>query len=448
MADPLTRDLDRIHDMIARALKAGADAADAMLVRSASMDASWRMGRNEGVERAEATDLGLRVLVGNRQAVVSTTDLGAGAVDELIERSLAMARVVPEDPYCGLPDADRLARDVPDLDLSDPGEPSPETLLSWAEEAEDAARAVDGVTNSEGADASWGRSAVTLASSSGFAGGYSGTRFTVVASVVAGADTGMERDYEYHSARHRADLESPADIGRRAGERAVSRLGPRKRKSAQVPVLFDPRVSGGFLRLLAGSISGAAVARGTSFLEDKLNEALFASGIDIVDDPLRVRGPSSHPFDGEGVAVTRRNIVEDGRLLTWLLDSRSARQLGMETTGHAARGPSSLPTPSPSNLYMAPGRDTREALIGAVDSGFYVTEMMGMSFNPTTGDYSRGAAGFWIEKGELAYPVSEMTVAGNLIEMFPRMTPANDLELRYGIDAPTLRVDGMTMAGL
>ena len=441
-------DLDRLADLIAKAIAAGADAADAMQVRSASLDASWRMGKNEGVERSEASDLGLRVLIGSRQAVVSTTDLAPSALAELVDRGIAMARAVPEDPNCGLADPDRLAKTIPDLDLADTAEPDSETLLGLAAEAEDAARAVDGVTNSEGGDMSWGRSTVALANSDGFAGAYAGTRFTVVASVIAGSDTGMERDYEYHTARHLSDLESPADIGRQAGERAVARLNPRKQKSGQVPVVFDPRVSGGFLRLLAMSISGNAIVRGTSFLHDKLDKPLFAGGVTVIDDPLRVRGLSSRPFDGEAVTCQPLTVIDDGRLATWILDSRSARQLALTTTGHASRGPSSSPSPSPSNLYMTPGPDSVENLIGAIDNGFYVTEMMGMSFNSTTGDYSRGAAGFWIEGGEITYPVSEMTVAGNLLEMFPEMTPASDLSFRFGTDVPTLRVDGLTVAGL
>ncbi len=441
-------DLDRLDGLIAKARAAGADAADAMMVRSASLDASWRMGKNEGVERSEASDLGLRVLVGKRQAVVSTTDLGDRAVGEIVERAIAMARAVPEDTYCGLADPTRLAKSIPELDLAAEDEPESEALLAFAAEAEDAARAIDGVTNTEGAEASWGQSSVALANSDRFAGAYSGTRFSVAASVVAGHDTGMERDYEYHSARHLEDLERPADIGRRAGERAVKRLNPRKQKSGQVPVVFDPRVSGGFLRLLAMSISGNAIVRGTSFLHDKLDKKLFADGINIVDDPLRERGLSSRPFDGEAVGCERLTVIDDGRLATWILDSRSARQLELETTGNASRGPSSAPSPSPSNFYMEAGAETPDQMIGAIESGFYVTEMMGMSFNSTTGDYSRGAAGFWIDKGELAFPVSEMTVAGNLLDMFPRMTPANDLTFRYGLDAPTLRVDGLTVAGL
>ena len=258
----------------------------------------------------------------------------------------------------------------------------------------------------------------------------------------------MERDYEWRTARHRADLEAPEAVGQRAGERAVRRLDPRKQRSAQVPVIFDPRVSGGFVRLLASLASGTAVARGTSCLRDRCGEALFPPGTAVVDDPHRRRGLSSRPFDGEGVAGRRLALIDDGVLTGWLLDSRSARQLGLATTGHASRGPASVPSPGASNLYLEAGSETREALIGAVDSGFYVTEMMGMSFNGTTGDYSRGAAGFWIEGGEIAHPVSEMTVAGNLPEMFAAATPADDLEFRYGFDAPTLRIDGMTVAGL
>ncbi len=441
-------DLDRLDDLIARAKRAGADAADAMLAQSASLDAAWRMGENEGVERAEAAELGLRVFVGARQAVVSTTDLGAGARDGLVARALAMAKAVPEDPHCGLPDSDRMAAAPPALDLADDAEPASEDLLAAAAAAEDAARAVPGVTNSEGAEASWRRGSVALAASNGFAGGYESTRFGLVASVIAGSDTAMERDYEYHTARHREDLDSPQDVGRRAGERAVNRLGARKQPSGRVPAVFDPRVSGGFVRLLASLISGAAIARGTSCLRDKRGETVFAPAVTVIDDPHRARGLSSRPFDGEGVVGGRLAVVDAGVLTGWLLDSRTARQLDLATTGHATRGPAGTPSPGPSNLYMAAGGESREALLASVESGFYVTEMMGMSFNPTTGDYSRGAAGFWIDKGRLAWPVNEMTVAGNLLEMFRAMTPADDLRFRYGLDAPTLRVDGMTVAGL
>ncbi len=438
-------DLNRLHDLIADARRAGADAADAVLERSEALEAAWRMGENEGVERAESAELGLRVFVGRRQAVVSTTDFSAGARSELVSRALSMAHAVPEDPHCGLPEPDA---PPPALDLADPDEPDSGALIHAAAAAEDAARAVPGVTNSEGAEASWRRTTTALAASNRFSGRYCTTRFMVVASVVAGKDTAMERDYEYHMSRYRRTLDAPEDIGRRAGERAVRRLNPRKQESGQMPVVFDPRVSGGFMRLFAALISGSAITRGTSCLQDRRNDQLFPADMTIIDDPHRLRGLSSRPFDGEGMTGQRLNVVENGILKEWLLDSRSARQLNLPATGHAAREPSSTPMPAPSNLYIAPGADTPEALVGAIDTGFYVTEMMGMSFNSTTGDYSRGASGFWIENGEITHPVSEMTVAGNLLDMFAAMAPASDLEFRYGLDAPTLRIDDMTVAGL
>ncbi|MBL28569.1 MAG: modulator protein [Rhodospirillaceae bacterium] len=439
--------LNLLHDLLAKARGAGAEAADALMVESTSLAASWRLGKPEDLERSESNDVGLRVLIGHRQAVVSSTDIQESALDELVERAVAMARAVPEDAYCGLAERQMLATEVPDLDLCDPHEPTVERLTELAAAAEDAAMSVEGITNSEGGTASWSRNRVTLANTDGFGGSYPTSQFGISASVVAGSGTQMERDYEYMIARYGSELVSPAEIGRRAGERAVKRLNPRRVKSCQVPVVFDPRVSNGFLRLLAGAIAGPAIARGTSFLKDKMGKRIFAPGTVIVDDPHRPRGLASKPFDGEGVATVHRNIVEDGNLLTWLLDARSARQLNLPTTGHAARSTDSTPSPAPTNLYMEPGEDSPEALIAAIDDGFYITEMMGMSFNAVTGDYSRGAAGFWIEKGEIAYPVSGLTVAGNILQMFPKMTPANDLVFRYGINVPTLRVDGMTVAG-
>jgi len=440
--------LARLDDLVARARRAGADAADALLVDSTALSASWRMGRNEGVERSESVDIGLRVLVGRRQAVVSTTDVTWGALDQLVEQALAMARVVPEDPYVGLAPPERQAREIPDLDLADGAAPDATRLLALAEEAEDAGRAVPGVTNSEGGEAGWRRARVALVDSQGFAGSYRATSFSLVASMIAGSGTQMERDYDYATARHAADLDPPAKIGRQAGERARRRLGARKIKSATMAVVFDPRVAGGFLRLLASGLSGTAVARGTSFLKDRMGEAIFASGVTVVDDPLQSRGLASHPFDGEGVAVARRAMVDDGVLKSWFLDCRSARQLGLETAGHAARGTGSAPAPAPSNLYMEAGALAPDALIAETGTGLYVTEMMGMSFNPVTGDYSRGAAGFAIEGGRLGHPVSEVTVAGNLHDMFRSLVPANDLVFRYAMNTPTLRIDGVAVAGL
>lgn len=438
---------DLLDDLIQRARRAGADAADALLVDAASLSLSTRLGKPEGLERSEGGDLGLRVFVGKRMAVVSSTDRSPRMLAELAERAVAMARAVPEDSFCGIADADAITHDWADLDLCDPAEPTAEDLIDAARATEDAARAVTGVTNSDGADASWSRSAITLVASNGFSGGYAVSRRSLSVSVLAGEGTGMERDYDYHATVYGSDLRSPEQIGRSAGEKVVAKLNPRKVKSQTVPVIFDPRVSGGLVGSLLGAISGAAIARGTSFLKDRMGQAVFASGINIVDDPHVRRGLRSKPFDAEGLPNRRRNLIDDGVLTTWLLDLRSSRQLGLTPTGHAARGTGSPPTPSPTNVFLAPGVLTPRELMADIGQGLYVTSLMGQGVNGVTGDYSRGAAGFWIENGEIAYPVSEITIAGNLKDMFRRLLPASDLELRYGIDAPTVRIDGMTVAG-
>ena len=440
--------LNLLDDLIAKARAAGADAADAVLFDSASVSLAQRLGKTEKLERSESGDLGLRVFVGKRQAIVSSTDRSAKALGELVERAIAMARVVPEDGFAGIADPEQLARSWPDLDICDTDEPSSETLIERARIAEEAAMAVEGVTNSEGADASWSRSTIAIAASNGFAGSYGVSRQSLSASVIVGTGTGMERDYDYDSKVYGADLRDAAEIGREAGERAVRRLNPRRVKSCKVPVFFDPRVSRGLLGHLTGAISGPSIARGTSFLKDKMGQRIFAPSITIVDDPHVKRGLRSRPFDAEGVEVTRRTLIEDGVLTTWLLDLRSARQLGLQTTGHAARGTSGPPGPAPANVYMAAGKRSRADMLAEIKDGFYVTDLMGMGVNGVTGDYSRGAGGFWIENGQLAYPVNEITIAGNLKDMFLNMEAADDLELRFGMDAPTVRIDGMTIAGM
>ncbi len=436
-----------LGELIAKARRAGADQADAVLAEGVSLSHAQRLGRTEKLERSESYDLGLRVLVGKRQAIVSSNDRGAERADELVERAIAMAKAVPEDPYCGLAEPAAIARAWPDLDLVDGEEPSPERLMERAAAAEDAARAVPGVTNSEGAEAGWGRSRVAMAASNGFAGSYASTGHSVSAAVLAGEGTAMERDYAFSSAVHAADLRDPVAIGHEAGTRAVRRLGGRKIATCHVPVVFDPRIAASLLRHLAGAISGPAVARGTSFLKDKLGQRIFPAGMTVIDEPHKPRGLRSKPFDGEGLPNRRRAIIEDGVLTTWLLDLASARQLKLESTGHASRGTSSPPGPSPTNLWLEPGPVTAQELIGDIPAGLYVTELMGMGVNGVTGDYSRGAAGFWIESGALAYAVSEVTVAGNLKDMFLHLTAANDLDFKTGVDAPTIRIDGMTVAG-
>ncbi len=439
--------LELLTSLIGRAKDAGADDADAVLFSSAAVNLTQRLGKSEGIERSESTDLGLRVFIGKRQAVVSSTDILPKALEELAERATVMARAAPEDPYCGLADATDLATGIPDLDICDGVEPSTATLEARAVAAEDAARAVAGVTNSEGADASWSHTAVSLATSEGFAARYERSRHGISVAVLAGKGTEMEVDYDFSSAIHGADLDDPTAIGKRAGEKAVKRLGPRKVASATVPVVYDPRVSRSLLRHLAAAINGAAVARGTSFLKDAMGKEIFAPNVTIIDDPHRRRGLGSKPFDGEGIGGQRRQVISNGKLGTWLLDQRSARQLGLKSTGHATRGTSGPPSPSATNLYLEAGTLSPEALIGDIKSGLYLTELIGMGVNIVTGDYSRGASGFWIEDGAITYPVSEITVAGQLAEMFANLAAADDLVFRYGTDAPTLRIDGMTVAG-
>lgn len=439
--------LDIAADLVRRALAAGADAADVIVVDTESISVSCRLGRAETLERAETVEAGLRVFVGRRQAITASADLSPSGLSGVVERSLAMAREVPEDPFCGLAEAADVCREPPMLDSFDATRLSPEDLLAAATAAEDAARSVRGVTNSEGAEASWGTSCAAIAASNGLAARYRRSSGSLAVSVLAAGDAGMERDYEYTAAVYAADMRAPEDVGRAAGERTVRRLNPRKAGSARVPVVFEPRVSRSLLGHLAGAISGAAIARKTSFLKDRLGAQVFAEGIDVIDDPLRSRGLRSRPIDHEGIGTRPLSVVSEGVLASWLLDLRSARQLGLRSTGHGLRGTTSPPSPGPSNLYLAAGGQSPDALIGEVAQGLYVTELIGFGVNAVTGDYSRGASGFWIENGQLAFPVNEITIAGNLIEMFAHLTSADDLEFRYGTDAPTVRIDAMTVAG-
>ena len=438
--------VDTLADLIAHAKAAGADQADAVLVSSTSLSISRRLGRTEQLERSESRDLGLRVFVGKRQAIVSSTTVDPAGFATLAARAIDMARIVPEDPFAGLADEAR-PPESPALDMDDPQEPSAEALVARASLAEEAALAVAGITNSEGAEAGYSRTQVSLVTTGGFQGSYTRTNHSISATALAGQGTGMERDYDYSSAVHLSDLEDPATLGRSAADRALARLNPTRPRTARLPVIYDPRVASGLISALSSAINGPAVARGTSFLKDKLNQRLFAPGIVVQDDPRRVRGLRSRPFDAEGVPTAPRAIVDDGYLTTWLLDSRSARQLGLRSTGHAGRGTGSPPSPGASNLCLMPGPLTPAELMADITEGLYITEMMGGGVNGVTGDYSRGAAGFMIRNGALAEPVSEITIAGTALEIFLHMTPANDLRLRRGTDSPTVRVEGLTMAG-
>jgi PmbA protein len=439
--------MDLAERLVATAQRAGADQADAVALRSISLAIELRDGAVEESQRSESDDIGLRVLVGHKQAAVSTNDIKADGLEALAERAVAMARVAPDDQFAGLADPALLARTFPDLDLLDPDMPSIAVLEARARRAEAAGLAVPGVSQSGGASASAGIGGMVLVTSHGFRGATIGSRHSISMSAIAGSGTGMEQDYDYSSTLHAADLDGAEQIGQSAGERAVKRLNPRKVETRRVPVVFDPRIAGSLIGHLASAANGSAIARKTSFLRDKRGERIFPQGIDVIDDPLRKRGQRSRAFDAEGVATRTLKVIKDGVLENWFLDSATARELRLETTGHAQRGVSSAPSPSPSNLYVAPGAQSPDQLIADIAQGFYVTDLIGMGINLVTGDYSRGAAGFWIENGQRTFAVSEVTIAGHLSEVFASLTPANDLSFRYATNAPTVRVEGLTVAG-
>lgn len=435
----------RAAALIDLALKAGADQADAVVVRGRSRSVSVRLGKVEGTDASESDDFSLRVFVGRRVASVSANP--GFDLKVLAERAVAMAKASPEDPYASLADSERLARSYPDLELFDPAEVSTETLTAAALEAEEAALAVSGVTNSSGAGASAGMGGMVLVTSHGFSGAYMGTRFGRSVSAIAGDGTKMERDYDFDSRLYFADLKSASEIGRTAGERAVARIGPRQVPTQKnVPVVFDPRMARGFAGHIAGAINGASVARKTSFLRDMMGKPVMKAGMTVTDDPLVVRGSSSRPFDGEGVTGQKLSMIEDGVLQQWFLSTSTGRELGLETNGRGVRGGPAV-SPSATNFALEPGDISRDELIRNVGTGFYVTELIGQGVNMLTGEYSRGASGFWIENGELTFPVSEVTIASNLKQMFFAITLANDIDRKFGVAAPTLAIEGMTLAG-
>ncbi|MCX8996302.1 TldD/PmbA family protein [Rhizobiaceae bacterium BDR2-2] len=436
---------DRAGALVELALKAGADKADAVIVRSRSTGVTVRLGKVEGTESSESDDFSLRVFVGNRVASVSANpgfDLKA-----LAERAVAMARVSPEDPFATLADAAALARDIADLDLFDPTVVSAEELTAAALEAEAAALAVQGVANSGGASAGAGMGGLVLVTSHGFSGSYMATRFSRSVSAIAGEGTGMERDYDFDSSLYFGALRGAADIGTVAGERAVRRLNPQRPDTASdVTVVFDPRVARGFVGHIAGAINGAAVARKTSFLRDRMGQQVLKSGLSITDDPQIRRGSSSRPFDGEGVKGEKLTMIEDGVLKHWFLSTSTARELGLTTNGRGVRGGNQV-SPGSTNLALEPGTVSPQDLIRSVGNGIYVTELIGHGVDMITGEYSRGASGFLIENGELTVPVSEITIASNLKDMFMRVTPADDIDRSFGVASPTLAIEGMTLAG-
>lgn len=437
--------LSRAEELVALALKAGADSADAVVVRSRSTSVSVRLGKVEQTDASEGDDFSLRVFIGKQVASVSANP--GFELKVLAERAVAMAKVSPEDPYAGLADASDLARSIVDLDLFDPTEVSSDMLREAALAMEAAALGIDGVSNSAGAGASAGMGGMVLVTSHGFSGSYMASRFSRSVGVIAGEGTRMERDHDFDSRLFFAELDAPEAIGRRAGERVVKRINPRQVPTGKdVTVVFDPRVARGFVGHIAGAINGASVARKTSFLRDRMGEQVLKAGLNITDDPLKVRGSASRPFDGEGVRGEKLTMIEDGVLKHWFLSSSAARELGLHTNGRGARGGTSV-SPTSTNLALEPGTISPEDLIRQVGNGFYVTELIGQGVDMITGEYSRGATGFWIENGELTYPVSEVTIASNLKDMFMRVTPASDIDRKFGVAAPTIAIEGMTLAG-
>ena len=446
LAAPVSTDL--LNDIVKAALKAGADAAEAVSADRRSLSVGVRNGKLEDVEREESRDLGLRVFVGQRQASVSASDLSPATQARLVERAVAMARLAPEDPHAGFAPEDRLARGpFVDLDLFDPSERSAQTLEQVSAEAEAAALAVPGVARSEGGHAGWSSSRWRLVTSHGFDGAYKGSAFSLGVGVIAEKDGAMERGGESRSTRHLSDLPGADLIGRTAGERAVARVGPRKIASTTAPVIFDNRMAGQIVSPAIGAISGPSIARGTSFLKDRMGQRVFAEGVTLIDDPFRPRGMGSTPFDDEGVAVQKRALFDDGVLTTWLLNSASARQLGLETTGHASRGLAGPSGVSTHNLHMEPGERDLSGLMADAGTGLLVTSMFGPSLNGNTGDWSAGVSGFWFENGVIAYPVSEVTVAGKLTDLYLRLERGSDLEFRGGFNVPSLMFDAVAIAG-
>jgi PmbA protein len=437
---------EALEDLLNEAKKAGASTADAVAAQSTSLSASMREGKLSDLERSESMEISLRVLVGKQQASLASSDIKRDTFRELAERAVATAKLAPEDPYVGLPEIEECAQSIPGLDLFDSAEPPAEQLIEKARIMEETALANPAVTQVEESGASHSISSAVYRASNGFTGAARSSMYHLSASAIAGKGTTMVRDYDHAMAHHGGDLTKPEEVGGLAAIRAASRLNARKVPSAKVPVVFSSRIAGSMLRYLLSGINGQSIARRSSFLMDSLGENIFGPQVTVIEDPHLVRGLRSRPFDGEGLPCEKRALVEKGKLNGLLLNLASARQLKMKSTGSASRE-GGVPGISASNVYMEKGALGPEALISDIKRGFLVVETMGFGVNSLTGDFSQGAAGFWIEDGEVAYPVHELTIAGNLKNMFKNLTPANDLQFRTGIDAPTLRIEGMTVAG-
>ncbi|MFN7225352.1 MAG: TldD/PmbA family protein [Paracoccaceae bacterium] len=443
-------ELSRLTDaLLSAARRAGADEADALAMDGTSLSIDIRAGKLEQAERSEGIEIGLRVLIGGRQACVSASDISQATMTALAERAVAMAREAPVDPHAGLADADQIATtwDLAALDLADPApEPGAAELEAAARAVESAAMARAGITQVE-ASASYSRRAMHMAATNGFSGGYGRTSHSLSAVAFTGSGTGMERDWAAEGRIYASDMPDATGIGTLASERALQRAGAVKPKTGTFPVLFDERVAASLIGHLLSAANGAAIARGASWLRDALGQQVLPAHLSVIEDPHRVRIGASRPFDGEGLPTKRRVIVENGVLTGWTLDLATGRKLGMPSTANAARGTSSPPSPSTSNIDLTPGDASRDDLIAQMGTGLLVTSMIGSTISATTGDYSRGAAGFWVENGVIQYPVNECTIAGNLRDMLLRIIPANDARAHLSTRVPSLLIDGMTLAG-
>ena len=433
--------------LIKKSKKAGAEDVDVVYVENTNIDVGCRLKKIEKLERSESNDLGLRFIKNKKQVIVSSNDLSNKSLEELVYKASNMVKAVPKDPYCSIAEKKDLIKKIPNLNILENKEPSINSLKNKVIEAEKAGLNVNGVTNSEGSEIGWNKSKIHLFNSNGLNVNYQSSNYSIYVVLIAGKGTSMEREYEFASSVSEKDLIKPSIVGKKAGEKAVKRLKPRKIKTSKIPVIFSPRVANSFLRYLSSSINGNSIARGTSFLKKKLNKKIFSENINIVDYPLKKGGLQSKPFDGEGLETKKTEIVKNGELKTWILDLSTAKQLKLKSTGHASRGISSPPSPNPTNLYFEPGNISKKNLIGNIKKGIYLTELMGSSVNLINGDYSRGGSGFWIDKGEITYPINEITIADNLNEMFKRIILADDLEFKQGLNSPTMLIENMTVAG-
>ena len=438
---------EKAEYLIKKSKKAGAEDVDVVYVENTNIDVGCRLKKIEKLERSESNDLGLRFIKNKKQVIVSSNDLSNKSLEELVYKASNMVKAVPKDPYCSIAEKKDLIKKIPNLNILENKEPSINSLKNKVIEAEKAGLNVNGVTNSEGSEIGWNKSKIHLFNSNGLNVNYQSSNYSIYVVLIAGKGTSMEREYEFASSVSEKDLIKPSIVGKKAGEKAVKRLKPRKIKTSKIPVIFSPRVANSFLRYLSSSINGNSIARGTSFLKKKLNKKIFSENINIVDNPLKKGGLQSKPFDGEGLETKKTEIVKNGELKTWILDLSTAKQLKLKSTGHASRGISSPPSPNPTNLYFEPGNISKKNLIGNIKKGIYLTELMGSSGNLINGDYSRGGSGFWIDKGEITYPINEITIADNLNEMFKRIILADDLEFKQGLNSPTMLIENMTVAG-